>query len=252
MPTGSLPTQLTSVIGREQEVADLARLLVTARLVTVTGAGGAGKTRLAVEAARGCEFFDEARLTDLGAINEPALIPSAVATALEVFEVAGEPPLETIVRSLRSRPALLVLDNIEHLIVPCAVVVERMLQSCPSLTVPATSREPLNLNGEHVQRLLPLTPPEAAALFWDRAVAAAPYARMLSLRELALQLDQRLELFHSRAPTGASRHQTLQALVDWSYELLPPEEQQLYARLSVLAGGCTRDTIAGAGLQQRV
>jgi len=275
VPPHDLPVELTSFIGREDEVADLTRGLASTRLLTLTGPGGAGKTRLAVEAAR---RFDGGRVwfVELSAIVDSALIPGAIATAAGIAEVAGETPLETLASTLSAAHGLLVLDNCEHLVGPCAVVVAHLLQACPSLRVLATSREPLNLAGEQVHRLLPLGVSEAAALFLDRAVAAepsftarpeepalvdsichrldglplaielaAPYVRLLSLKELAARLDQRFELLQSRTPTAAARHQTLRALVAWSYELLSAEEQRLYRRLSVFAGGCSFDAIEG-------
>jgi len=275
MPVNDLPVQLTSFIGREQEVARLTKLLADARLVTLTGPGGAGKTRTAVEAARGWEG-GEAVFVELAPIVDQALIPNAIAVALGVAEVAREPLLDAIVRSLKSRRVLLVLDNCEHLVVGCSVFVEQLLRACPTLTVLATSREPLNAAGEVVQRLAPLEPPEAAALFVERAIAAepgfagrsrnaallesicrqldglplaielaAPYVRMLSLKELAEELEQRFELLQARRPAAAARHQTLRALVDWSYELLAADEQRLFRKLSVFAGGCTLEAIAG-------
>jgi len=274
MPQG-LPVHLTSFIGRDEEVAGLRRLLTGSRLATLTGPGGAGKTRLAIEAAR-ASSGDAVVFVDLAPIGDQALIPCAIADALGLVELGGEPMLETVICSLQSRRVLLVLDNCEHLIVGCAMTVERLLQACPSLTVLATSREPLNVGGEVVQRLLPLEPPQAATLFVERAAAsepgfvrrahdpalidsicrqldglplaielAAPYVRFLSVKELAAQLDQRFELLRARSPTAAARHQTLRALVDWSYELLTSGEQRLYRRLSVFAGGCTLGSIAG-------
>ena len=275
MAPQGLPVQLTSFVGRERETAQLRRLLAEARLVTVTGPGGGGKTRIAIEAARDWGG-DAARFVELAPLLDPALIPSAIAAVLGIAEVAGEPLLDTIVRALQSLRALLILDNCEHLIVGCALIVERLLQACPLLTVLATSREPLNLGGETLQRLLPLEPSAAAALFIERATAAeprfavkprepalveslcrqldglplaielaAPYVRLLSLQELAAQLDQRLELLQARWPTAAARHQTLRALVDWSYELLTADERRLCRRLSVFAGGGTLESIAG-------
>jgi len=271
----NLPVQLTSFIGREGEVADLTRRLASTRLLTLTGPGGAGKTRLAIEAAGRIEG-GQVWFVDLSPIVDAALIPAAIGTAAGIAEVAGEAPLETLATALAAAQALLVLDNCEHLVVPCAVAVAHLLQACPSLTVLTTSREPLNLSGEHVYRLHPLGVGEAAVLFRDRAAVAepsfaarskepaqvesicsrldglplaielaAPYVRLLSLKELAARLDQRFELLQSRTPTAAARHQTLRALVDWSYELLSPEEQRLYRGLSVFAGGCSFDAIEG-------
>src|ERR1700680_2209487 len=129
MPSGSLPVPLTSFVGREEEVAGLRRALVGARLVTGAGPGGAGKTRTAIEAARDWTG-DEAVFVELAPIVDQALIPSAIADALGVIEGLGEPALETVVRALQSKRVLLVLDNCEHLVVGCALAVERLLQAC--------------------------------------------------------------------------------------------------------------------------
>jgi predicted ATPase/DNA-binding NarL/FixJ family response regulator len=275
MPGHALPIQLTSFVGRDREVADLMALLTRARLVTLTGPGGSGKTRLASESARHWGG-NVAAFVELAPIVDQALIANAVADALGTTEVPGEPLLETIVDSISSGQTLLVLDNCEHLTVGCALVVSRLLQDCPALTVLATSREPLNVSGEVVQRLQPLTPAAAATLFVERASAAepgfadrprepevlqgicrqldglplaielaAPYTRFLSLKELTAQLSERFELLQARSPTAAARHQTLGALADWSYELLTAEEQRLYRRLSVFAAGCTLDALTG-------
>jgi serine/threonine-protein kinase PknK len=155
----SLPVQLTSFVGRESALAALTRQLAGMRLVTLTGPGGVGKTRLALDAARRIRAEDVS-FVELAPIVDQALILSAIAAALGIVEVAAEPTLNTVVRSLQSRRVLLVLDNCEHLIVPCAGAVERLLQACPLLRVLATSREPLNIGGEVVQRLLPLVPAE--------------------------------------------------------------------------------------------
>jgi predicted ATPase len=124
-----LPRPLTSFIGREDEVADLTRRLSSTRLLTLTGPGGAGKTRLAIEAAR---RFDGGRVwfVDLSPIVDAALIPAAIATAAGIAEVAGETPLETLASTLSDARVLLLLDNCEHLVVPCAVAVAHLLQAC--------------------------------------------------------------------------------------------------------------------------
>jgi len=169
----NLPAQLTSFIGRERELAAITALLAEKRLITLTGPGGAGKTRVATEAARRW-LGGAACFVELAPLVDQALVPSAIATALGVVEIPDEPLLGTVERFLQSKHALLLMDNCEHLIVGCALAVERLLQACPGLTVLATSREPLNLDGETVQRLLPLALDKAAALFVERASAAEP------------------------------------------------------------------------------
>jgi predicted ATPase/DNA-binding NarL/FixJ family response regulator len=187
---GRLPEPAASFVGREQELAEVGRLLGATRLLTLTGAGGSGKTRLALRAAAGQRgrFPDGVRVVELAALAEPLLVPAAVAAALGVPETRGEPPLEPLLRALDARRLLLVLDNCEHLLDACAQLVEAVLRACPDVRVLATSREALGLPGEVRWRVPPLAaPPEAGAatverlgaydavrLFVDRAAAALP------------------------------------------------------------------------------
>jgi len=251
------------------------RRLAGTQLLTLTGPGGAGKTRLALEVARRFRAADTL-FVDLSPIIDATLAPSAIATAAGIPEIQGKSPLETLTNALGSEPTLLLLDNCEHLVVACASVVESLLRVCPSLTVLATSREPLNVPGEVVRRVAALPPCDAAALFVDRATAAGPAlapstedagaiaslceqldglplaielaaacVRVLTVTEIAARLRERLNLLTSRSTTVTGRHRTLRALVDWSYERLSEPEQKLYRRLSVFADGCTFDAIAG-------
>jgi predicted ATPase/transcriptional regulator with XRE-family HTH domain len=188
----TLPLQLTSFVGREADLTELSTLLTGeaagARLVTLTGPGGCGKTRLALEAAAalGAEYRDGARLVDLAALADPALVPQAVATALGVREEPNRPLAVTLRDALRPRHLLLVLDNCEHLRGACAVLATGLLQTCAALCILATSRQALGIAGEVVRQVSPLpVPPEAplgeaydrypaVRLFADRAAAAAP------------------------------------------------------------------------------
>ncbi|MCC6629843.1 MAG: helix-turn-helix domain-containing protein, partial [Chloroflexi bacterium] len=186
---GNLPTAVTSFIGREREVVEIGRLLATTRLLTLTGAGGVGKSRLALAAARAVQpaYPDGTWLIELAPLADPALVPQAVARALGVMESPGRPLIETLVAALRlRRPLLLVLDNCEHLIDACARLVEALL-NCPTLWVLATSREPLAIGGELTWRAPSLAiPPErsltpaelvdvpALRLFVERARFARP------------------------------------------------------------------------------
>ncbi len=163
-----LPAPLTSFVGREREVAAVRERLLRpgVRLVTLTGPGGVGKTRLALEAARaaGGAFPDGVRFVALAPLADPALVPQAVATALGVGEQPGQSPVATLTVALASRRLLLVLDNCEHLVDACARLVEDLLGACPRLRVLATSREALRVPGETVWRAPPLeTPPPGAA-----------------------------------------------------------------------------------------
>jgi len=160
-----LPTAVSTFVGRHGERTDVARLLETARLVTLCGSPGVGKTRLALEVAAdatpGCP--DGVWLVELASVTEPDLLPQVVATELAVRERPGRDLIETLVDELRGKRLLVVLDNCEHLVDACAHLVARLLRSCPDLVVMATSREPLGLTGEWVRRIEPLPVPSAAA-----------------------------------------------------------------------------------------
>ena len=192
-PDNNLPLQLSSFIGREREIAEVAKLLADQRLLTLTGPGGCGKTRLALEAAREVVygFEDGTWWVRLAPLSEPDLVPRAVASALGVREAAGRPLDEVLVEHLKARKTLLVLDNCEHLIEACAQLVETLLRSCEHLRVLATSREALGTAGERAwlvpslslpddsRRLLPaeeLVCYEAVRLFVERAEAASRFA----------------------------------------------------------------------------
>ena len=196
LPPVELPAPLTSFVGREGDRATVRRLLETARLVTLAGAGGSGKSRLALQVASevGATFPDGVRLVELAALSEPGLVPHAVAAVLGVRQAAGGPLVESVVRALRPRRLLLLLDNCEHLTAACAELVVALLRTCPALRVLVTSREPLGITGETVQVVPPLPVPEApdatealgdgtlerllenpaVRLFVDRARAVAP------------------------------------------------------------------------------
>jgi predicted ATPase/DNA-binding SARP family transcriptional activator/DNA-binding CsgD family transcriptional regulator len=187
----NLPASLTSFVGREREMPETGRLLAMTRLLTLTGAGGSGKTRLALEAARGLvgAYPDGAWLVELAPLSDPELVPQAVATTLGVREQPGSPLLDALLGALRDREMLLVLDNCEHLIDAAARLAQVLLNSCPRLRVLATSREPLGVGGEVVWRVAPLSLPatadggstveglaryEAVRLFVDRARLRLP------------------------------------------------------------------------------
>jgi transcriptional regulator with XRE-family HTH domain len=185
-----LPRPLTSFVGREAELAEVGRLLEGAALVTLTGPGGIGKTRLALEVGgRARERYpDGVRLVELATVGEPGLVPGAVAAAVGVREQSVVPLRRTLPEVLGPRRLLLILDNCEHLVAACAELAEALLRACPGLRVLATSREPLGLPGEVVRAVPPLGYPDGSAvgtpdellrhaagrLFVERAAAAQP------------------------------------------------------------------------------
>ncbi len=192
LPT-NLPSQLTSFIGREREMAEVKRLLAGTRMLTLTGAGGSGKTRLALQVAAELleEYADGVWLVELATLAEDALVPQAVATVLGVREQPGRPLTETLVEHLKSRKTLLILDNCEHLLEGCVALASRLLPACAGVKILATSREALNATGEASWLVPPLTAPdprvlpqgpaemvgalgryEAVRLFLDRAALA--------------------------------------------------------------------------------
>jgi hypothetical protein len=157
-PRTNLPVQLTSFIGRENQIADVKDLLAAARLLTLTGVGGTGKTRLALQVAADelDTFTDGVWLVELAPLSDPGLVPQSVATALDVPEEMGRPRLATLTDALRARQLLLLLDNCEHVVEVCAQLAEGLLRACPKLKVLATSREALRIAPERPIGCLPL------------------------------------------------------------------------------------------------
>ncbi|MGH8910086.1 MAG: BTAD domain-containing putative transcriptional regulator [Egibacteraceae bacterium] len=280
---GNLPAPLTSFIGRRAELAHTRRLLGTSRLVTIIGPGGAGKTRLALQtaAATADEFRDGVWLVDLAPIRDAAGVALAVAAALGVRDQPARPITATLADYLHGAHTLLVLDNCEHLIDACADLAAALLAACPAVRILATSREALAVPGELAWPLPPLPEPEAVALFVDRAAAvdgfqpspegaalaaqicqrldgiplaielAAARLRTLSLGQIADRLDDRFRLLSQTTRGTSARQRTLQATVDWSYDLLSVQEQALFDRLSVFAASFTLDAaeaVAGPGV----
>jgi predicted ATPase/class 3 adenylate cyclase len=282
----NLPRQLTSFIGRERELHEVKRLLGEANLVTLTGVGGCGKTRLALQVAAEVvqEYADGAWLIELAGLEEPSLAPQQVMRVLGVREQPGQTPTDTLIEFLKPQSLLLVLDNCEHLLAECARLADALLRRCPRLRIIATSRETLGVAGEWTYRVpslsLPdpdrLPPPDrlqefaAVRLFADRAALSLPSfamtaanrsavaqvccrldgipfaielaaarVRTLSPEQIAARLDDRFRLLTAGNRTALPRHQTLRALIDWSYVLLAEPEQKLLQRLSVFAGGFT-------------
>ncbi len=271
----NLPAQLTSFVGRVGQVDEVRKLLLGNRLVTLTGAGGAGKTRLAVEIAAQLpdQFTDGVWWVDLAAVADPVVVSLTVARTLGLPDQPGRSPLETVQRFVGDRKILLLLDNCEHLLDACGDVITRLLNSCPQLTILTTSREPIAVSGEVTWRVPSLSlRDEAIALFIDRAQRARPTfratgedaelladicrrldgmplaielaaarVRALSLRQIADSLNDRFRLLTGGARNTMRRQQTLRASVDWSHALLTEAEQTLFRRLGAFMDGFDLD-----------
>jgi non-specific serine/threonine protein kinase len=265
----NLPHSLTSFVGRKREVRQVRALVADARLVTVTGSGGTGKTRLALEVGRGMvdHFADGVWLVELAPLTEARLVQPALALALQIHEQPGRPLTATLSDDLRTKETLLVFDNCEHLAAEVASMVEAFLHVAPGLHVLVTSRVQLGIGGERTWRVPQLNEAEATALFSERAghardefsltpqnsaaiweicrrldgvplaiELAAARLRTISLDEIAARLTDRFALLTGGSRTALPRHQTLQATMDWSHELLPSSAQWLWRRLAVFAG----------------
>jgi len=268
----NLPRQLTSFIGRSEDVNEVKRILLTSGLVTLTGTGGCGKTRLALEVAAGVldDYRDGVWFVEFAPVTDPGLVPYEVASTIGVQEQRRQDLTETLIARLRHQRTLIVFDNCEHLVAACATLAGALLSACSELRILATSREPLRISGEVSHRVPSLEQSEAVQLFVDRArlarsdfalhetnssavekvcrrldgiplalELAAARVRMMSPGEILDHLQDRFQLLTLGGRTSPSRHQTLQAAVDWSYRLLSHPEQILFNRLSVFAGGFT-------------
>ncbi|HKP15760.1 MAG TPA: BTAD domain-containing putative transcriptional regulator [Gemmatimonadaceae bacterium] len=268
-----VPVHLTRFVGRERELEDLAGLVRSARLLTLTGAGGSGKTRLAEELAHRCgDSFDRVGWVDLAPIGDARLVAQLIATTLHVPSRAGTTPLQALVGSLCDARALIILDNCEHLVDASAEIVDALLRSCPRITILATSREALGVASETAWLVPPLASAEAIQLFVERARAtlpsftltkantdavseicrrldciplaielAAARVRVLSPEQIARRLDDAFRLLTSGSRTALPRHRTLRATMEWSYQLLTEREQVLMRRLSLFFGSFTLD-----------
>lgn len=282
----NLPHQLTSFVGRAREQAAVRDLLARHRLVTLTGMGGMGKSRLSLQvAADSIEAYpDGVWLVELGGLNDPRRVAQALASVLGVGEDARTSLREALARHVRGRTMLLVLDNCEHLLAACAELAHALLTASAGLRMLATSREPLQIAGEAVLGLstLPVPGPRVAGepgaaieydgvrLFVERASAAhaafrldaesattiaaichrlegiplaielaAARIRTLSAPQIAARLKDRFPLLSSGDPTASPRQRTLNALIDWSHDLLSPAERGIFRQLAVFAGGWT-------------
>ena len=271
IPPGNLVRPATEFIGRDAELLHVAAELAGRRLVTLTGAGGLGKTRLAIELAWSMvdEFSGGLWLAELAPVADPAAVVAAAASTLSIPLQGDMTMIESIVDWLKGRRLLLIVDNCEHVLTPVVDLVAAVVAGCPTVTVLATSREPLGVPGERVHLVRPLDPSsEGVELFCDRARAAdasfvpnpddravitaicerldgiplaielaASRIRALSPPDLLAHLDERFGLLHGTGRGVSDRHQTMQATVEWSYQLLDERERGLIDRMSVFAGG---------------
>ncbi len=293
----NLPQQVTRFIGREREIAEVSELLRHTRLMTLTGMGGIGKTRLSLQIAAEVigAYPDGVWFVELAPLADARLVPHAIASALGIREDGGEPLVDAVVRHVADKRVLLLLDNCEHLVDACAAIAHRLLQAGPRIAIIATSRERLNVIGEKTYAIHSLPVPDAGdqdvhvlprfevvCLFLDRASAAqssfrlskenaqavaticrlldgiplaielaAARVRSLSVKDIAARLSDRLRLLASGSRDGLPHHQTLRASIDWSHDLLSPDDRATFRRLSVFAGGWTleaAEAVAADGL----
>ncbi len=277
----NLPQQLTSFVGRQSLLQHTQTLLSQTRLLTLTGSGGCGKTRLALQAAASAanRFAEGVWLVELAPLSDATLIAGEIMRVLKLHEEQGKPPIDTLCRSLKSRNMLLLLDNCEHLLAECSLLCDTLLRECKNLQILLTSRSPLQIAGEHILTVPPMQLPdrqgnmhqlensESVALFLERVQAVQPFfeinqqncllaaevcrqldgipfaielaaARMrsMSLEQVAQRLNDRFHLLRSSSRTAQPRQQTLRDMINWSHDLLQPEEKTLLHRLSVFAG----------------
>ncbi len=298
-PTNNLPINLPILIGRDEELAEIQELFEQTRLVTLTGTGGIGKTRMALQVAADMpRAEDGAWFVDLAPLDDPLLVPSAIADVFNIADEGGARALiDRVGTTLKAKRLLIVLDNCEHLISAAADAAERLLQACPGVRVLATSREPLGIAGEETYQMPTLpVPPEgenmtaeqvlsygAAALFVARAHTAqrsfaltdenapivaeivrrldgialaielaAPRIKVLSLQQLTRRLDERLKLLSGGSRTAQPRHQTMRALIGWSYDLLSDAERSLLRRSAIFRDGWTLEAAEAIRADERL
>lgn len=295
----NLPLQLTSFVGRQNDLAALKERVLTSRLITVVGSGGVGKTRLAIEL--GAEvlecFADGVWFLELASISDPTLLPHVLASTLNIRESGDRLTLAAVVKAFATKRALLILDNCEHLIDEVAKVADTVLRSCPNVSIIATSRQALQITGEWIHHLASLSFPDvthelnlndamrysAIALFAERARAsdnqfvlttenvptvadicrrldgialaielAAARVKVLSVRSLEERLNERLRLLTGGSRTELPRHQTMRALIDWSYELLNEREKLLFNRSAIFAGAFSFQSATAVCVDDRI
>jgi len=295
----NLPQHLSSFVGRERELGEVKRLLASTRLLTLTGAGGVGKSRLAQQVAGDLlvAYPNGVWLVQLAPVSDSHLVAETVAKTLGMAQQAGRPVMDALVDFLRPKDLLLLLDNCDHLLEDCARLVDVLLSACPHLRVLTTSRQPLHVPGEIVWPVPSLTvsagetlaqPDEAlehdaVCLFLERAhrvrgdlvlnretvspviqicrqldgiplaiELAAARLNVVTVQQLAGRLGDCLATLARDRQAALPHHQTLQATLDWSYELLSEQEQTLFRRLSVFRGGWSLEAAEGICAGERV
>lgn len=266
---GNLPAELNRFVGRDDEVAEVARLLEVSRLVTVVGVAGVGKTRCVSRVATLLEkrYCDGVWIAELSSVHDAALLEHALVDALGLTDHTSRPPLHTLVEHLAGRRVLLVIDGFEHIVDACAELVRALLRRAPRLRVLTAGRRPLQVDGELTFALAPMGDEDALELFGERARAVLPGFRLtdsnrasalelcrrldgiplamelaagrlraLSMEQVLQRLDDRFRLLTGGSRSALARHQTLRTAIGWSHELCAPEQRLLWARLSVFAG----------------
>ena len=277
----NLPAQLTRFVGREAEIAAVRELLAAHRLVTLTGPGGTGKTRLALQVAAVVDLPDGVFFVDLSALTDADDVPQAIAATLRVRATPGRTLLETLTEHLRDKQLLLVIDNVEQVLDAGPHVLEPLLTAAAGVGVLATSRVPLHLYGEREYAVQPLAVGEAQTLFTERATAAregfkvtaanasavaeitarldglplaielaASRMKVLSPETLLERLERRLPVLTAQDRNVPERQRTLRRTIEWSYDLLTDPERRIFWRLSIFAGGAdlrAADAVANPG-----
>ena len=263
-----IPVPLTPLLGRARELAETEALLEHTRLLTITGAGGSGKTRMALELARRVrEAWDDVAWVELAPLTDPELIAQSMLTALGIRELPTQDVTQVVIDTVRDRRMLFVLDNCEHVVDAAAMTAEEVLHGCPNTKIVATSRQPLGITGEQTWLVPPLSEEDAVQLFTERARAVAPSfqptptvaqicrrldgiplaielaaarVRVLTVDQIAARLNHVFELLSAGSRT-LPRHRTIHETIDWSYRLLSGDEQVLLRRLGIFGGGFSLD-----------
>lgn len=295
----TLPVDVTSFVGRRQQVTEAKRLLASSRLLTLTGPGGVGKTRLALHVAAAVRgrFRDGVCFVELAELRDSALFAHTVAAQLGLQDQPSSATIDVIIEYLATHEVLLTLDNCEHLIDDCAQFIDGVIRACPKARILATSRQSLGVYGETVLVVPPLPVPSPEAepspealtqydsvrLFVDRAGAVLPgfrlrsqdcaaitrlcraldgiplaielatvWLRALSLGQIEERLSERYRLLTVSPRNAPTRQRTLQALIDWSYDLCAQPEQQLWARASAFSGSFDLDGIEYVGASEEI